>query len=116
MANNKNLKPFKKGNKVAKGHGRPKGSRSFKTVLSDFMEKVITTPKGDMPGIDALCMSMFAKALRGDVSAFREIRDTVEGKPTQTINNNTKLDLSSLNLTSLSDDQLDRLLQDNGTS
>lgn len=113
MANEKNLKPFKKGHKFSKGHGRPKGSRSISTVLKEMMEVTISTKQGDKLTVELIVMGIIKKAISGDVSAFREIRDTTEGRPHQTIKSGNLVDFSNVNLASLSDDQIDKLVEDN---
>jgi hypothetical protein len=120
MANEKNLRPpFQKGNKAAVGHGRPKGSRSLVTRLREAMEVEIPIKDKETGKIekrqiaDLFIQAVIKPALKGDVRNQALIFDRVEGKPVQSIESHTKLDLRGMNLSSLSNEQLEKLIQDN---
>ena len=115
MANEQNLKNFTNGNKAAVGYGRPKGSKSMSTVMRKMLYES-TWPSNDgkgKPTAEVACLAILEKAIGGDVSAFREVRDTADGKPMQHTQDHTKPDLSKLNLSPLSDEQIEALWEIN---
>ena len=66
-------KPGQSGNP----NGRPK-TRPFKDALDRVLRAV---GQGDeQKGLDQLASAMFAKAMNGDVAAYKEIADRYEGK------------------------------------
>jgi hypothetical protein len=104
-----NLKPFEKGNKAAIGHGRPKG-KSLSSVLAEAMQKDITLSnkngvKETKSTVEWIVSMMIKNALKGDFRYFKEIYDRLEGKPIQSIVSEERIELD---LSTLSDEQLDR--------
>ena len=99
MANNENLTPFKKGT-INNPKGRPKGVRNRATIVKemlalaglkkhqDKMKAVFgkEVPK-DLTVVDQMTAVMVAKALSGDVSAYRELMDSGFGKLTDKVDN-----------------------------
>jgi hypothetical protein len=89
MANEQNLTPFKKG-EVANPKGRPKGIPNSKTRLLRLLELVqvktnpITGEKEEFTVAEQLDMMVLQKAFKGDLRAYQEILDRLEGKPKQT--------------------------------
>lgn len=87
MANEQNLRMFEKGNPG--GPGRPKGSKSLSTILRTLLESEIPMkdPKtGEIvqkTGAEALGLSIFRTAMKGNVNAWREVADRTEGKAVQ---------------------------------
>lgn len=89
MANNPNaaanLRPAKKG-EVRNPKGRPPGIPNTKTRyrrLLELTEKVRNPVTGEMEEfsiIEQLDMQVIAKARKGDLSAYKEILDRLEGK------------------------------------
>lgn len=87
--------PFEKGNQLAKGHGRPKGSKNRATILKELMELALLDASGKqvanplnpkekrMLVETALGVAIIQKALKGNVEAYREIMDSVHGKMTE---------------------------------
>jgi hypothetical protein len=92
-----NLKPFKKG-KSGNPNGRPKGSPNTKTRLQNLLslvqkvENKITGEEEDLTVAEQMDIAIVNKAMLGDVKAYEQILDRLEGKTTQTIdlNNNVK--------------------------
>ena len=80
-----NLTPFKKGNTASVGHGRPKGSKNFATILKDIMSAEKGTLNGkEVDGHVLLMATLYQKALKDkDLPAIREIMDRMEGKTVQ---------------------------------
>lgn len=119
MANEKNLKPFPKGNKASVGHGRPKGSRTLTNILREALDQEIPFKNKDTGAVEKkqvselIVASLIKNAVKGDIRHAREILDRLEGKPMQSIESHTRLDLTNMNLSSLSNEQLDKLIQDN---
>jgi hypothetical protein len=119
MANEQNLTPFKKGHKTSVGHGRPKGSRSLVTILKEALAQEIPiknkeTGKTEKKLVAELVIAgLVRNAVKGDIRHAREILDRLEGKPMQSIESHTRLDLGNMNLSSLSNEQLEKLIKDN---
>ena len=88
MANEQNLTPFEKGKPG--GPGRPKGVPNSKTRLLRFLELVqlktnpITGEKEEFTVAEQLDMMVLKKAFNGDLRAYQEILDRLEGRAKQT--------------------------------
>ena len=108
MANEQNLKHFKKGNKI--GKGRPKGSKNLSTTLADMLMQELPTKSGPKLTTELIVMGIIKKAILGDVSAFREIMDRTEGKTVQSIKSEGSLDVTQRDLSTMTDDQIMRYL------
>ena len=79
MANEKNLKKFKKG-ESGNPNGRPKGTlRDIKVVLQDLLSQ----EKNGTQLIDGLMSVVVNKALKGDLKAADMLLSYTYGKPTQ---------------------------------
>lgn len=94
MANEDNLVPIDSTEK-ARELGRKGGIKSgeakrakktMKEMLDYLLDKNISTNKGDMSTMEAIMVSMIAKASKGDVRATEFIRDTIGQKPDSTVN------------------------------
>lgn len=115
----KNLTPFEKGHKRTPNAGRPKGSKTLTTILKSIMDEPLeridkkTGLKDVKPTSEWLMGVMVRDALKGDLRAIREILDRLEGRPLQKINQVTTLDFKSMDLSSLSNEQIEKLLEDN---
>ena|ERR1043165_4039670 len=102
-------KPFGKG-KSGNPNGRPKGVRNRSTVLKELLETIsdfqnpLTLLKESADLETQVMTALVARARRGDVTAIREILDTVYGKQ-----GSTNLTLSPEELRNLSDEELDAL-------
>jgi hypothetical protein len=89
MANEQNLTPFKKG-EIANPKGRPKGIPNSKTRLLRLLELVqvktnpITGEKEEFTVAEQLDMMVLQKAFKGDLRAYQEILDRLEGRAKQT--------------------------------
>ena len=83
-----NPKPFVKG--ATPGPGHPKGVPNTKTRLKRLLEIVMTKQNPftkETEGFsvaEQMDVALIAKALKGDVGAYREIMDRFEGKVTNT--------------------------------
>jgi benzoyl-CoA reductase/2-hydroxyglutaryl-CoA dehydratase subunit BcrC/BadD/HgdB len=87
-ADNIKGKGFKKG-QSGNPNGRPKGIPNTKTRLLRILE-LTQKKKNPITGKDEafsiaeqMDMAMIAKALKGDISAYREVIDRLEGKANQ---------------------------------
>lgn len=92
MANR--LDNLKKGVKFKKGKsgnpaGKPKGTENSKTRLRRLLTLVqikknpVTGDNEEFSLLEQMDMSLIVKALKGDVTAYREILDRYEGKAAQ---------------------------------
>lgn len=85
--NNENLIPPKPG-EVRNPKGKPKGTKNRSTILKKWMKvKVLIKDKSnpllkDIKGTveDQINLALINKAMKGDVSAIKEINDTLYGK------------------------------------
>lgn len=81
----KNLKPFAKG-QSGNPNGRPEGTRNRSTVLKELLATLsdftnpVTLRKETADLETQIMIALIARARRGDVTAIREILDTVYGK------------------------------------
>ena len=89
MANEQNLKPFPKG---VSGNpaGKPKGVPNSKTRLLRLLELVqtktnpITGEKEEFSVAEQLDLVVLQKAFKGDLNAYKELMDRLEGRAKQT--------------------------------
>ena len=93
MANEENLKPFKKG-EVSNPNGRPKGSRNRSTIVRQYLD-LITKQKNILTGEveqlsqeEMITLAMLTKASKGDVNAYKALMDSGYGAPKQTTDTN----------------------------
>lgn len=72
-------------------NGRPVGSRSRSTIVKYWLEAIkearnpITGELERLPVADQIVLSLIGKALKGDVSAFKELMDSGYGKLTDKV-------------------------------
>ena len=89
MANEQNLIPAQKG-EIRNPNGRPKGVPNSKTRLLRLLELVqtktnpITGEKEEFTIAEQLDMVLINKALKGDLNAYKELFDRLEGRAKQT--------------------------------
>lgn len=87
------FKPGQSGNP----NGRPKGIPNAKTRyrrLLELTQKKTNPVTGEIEEFtvaEQMDMKIFDKALKGDLQAYREIMDRLEGKPSQFITNEVNL-------------------------
>lgn len=96
MSREDNLRPAWKKGQSGNPKGRPKGAISSKTILNRFLSLVeknvknpVTGEFEDMTVAEVMNLSIIAKARKGDLSAYREVLDRLEGKPQQNIDHTT---------------------------
>ena len=114
---NRNLKPFKKGEDERRAKGKPKGTLHSKTIIRKWLEihdtfrNPITEQFEKITILDSVILALIAKARKGDVAAFNALLDRSEGKPVQSI---TGADgdplIPKMNLDNLSTEELQQLL------
>ena len=82
-----NLKPAKPGEvRNPNGvNGATKRRALFTSVGLDVMGRPVQTSAGEINGDEAIWLAMRNKAIKGDVQAATWIRDTLYGKPAQTL-------------------------------
>lgn len=85
MANEENLKKFKKG-ESGNPNGRPVGSLNSKTILQKYLnlitkaENPITNEMESLTVAEQIHLKQVAKAIEGDLYSYKEIIDRLEGK------------------------------------
>lgn len=90
MANNENLRPFQKG-QSGNPNGRPKGVPTAKTILERFMsieQNATNELTGELENLsvaEQMHLAQIKKAKEGDLFAYKEIIDRLEGKTKQSI-------------------------------
>ena len=93
MANEQNLKNFKKG-EVSNPNGRPKGSKNRSTIVKELLEfassqkNVLTGEQETLTQEQAITLAMLLKANKGDVNAYKALMDSCYGAPKQTTDTN----------------------------
>jgi hypothetical protein len=105
----KGAKPFKKG-QSGNPAGRPEGSKNRATILRRLLETktVFTNPltlqKETVSLEERVMIALIARASRGDITAIKEIQDTLYGKQS-----NVNLNFTPEELQSLTDEEFDAL-------
>ena len=90
MANDENLKPFKKG-ESGNPSGRPKGSRNRSTIAKKWLnvskvgKNPITGEEEELTQEDIMTLAQIRKAISGDTSAYKALEDSAYGAPIQQI-------------------------------
>lgn len=90
---------FIKGNTISKGQGRPPKGSAWADILNELLDSsvldiLMTFPTGKVKRFKyeigeektfrmAVGVALITKAIKGDVSAIRELCDRTEGKPAQ---------------------------------
>jgi len=77
MANEQNLKPFKKG-QSGNPNGRPK-----KPDLNQYLIDALNEERNGISAMEAIIKTLIAKAVKGDVRAAQELLDRLYGKSNQ---------------------------------
>ncbi|MEM1577948.1 MAG: hypothetical protein QXM27_02995 [Candidatus Pacearchaeota archaeon] len=92
MANLKSLKKFKNGYDERRNYsGRPKGSRNFRTLFIEAIEKIAT--QKNLKGLDLeveLVEKGITEALKRNYSFWKDIMDRLYGKPTESMRMETE--------------------------
>jgi hypothetical protein len=83
MANEKNLKSYKKGQS-----GNPNGRPRKLPALDKLMADVLGEEKDGITAGEAILKALRAKATKGDVRAAEVLLDRAYGKPKQTTDTN----------------------------
>jgi len=89
MANEENLKPFKKG-EVTNPNGRPVGSKNRSTIARKWLcveqsaKNPLTGEDEKLSQEDLITLAQIKKARNGDVNAYKALMDSGFGAPKQT--------------------------------
>lgn len=92
------FKPGQSGNPK----GRPPGIPNARTrylrllTLTEKIKNPVTDEMEEFSIMEQLDMQIIAKARRGDISAYKEIMDRLEGKPQQTVDMNHGIDSAAI--------------------
>lgn len=92
MANEENLKSFKKG-ESGNPNGRPVGSLNRSTIVKRWLEATenaknpITGDDEKMSQEDIITLALIKKARKGDTQAYKALMDSGYGAPKQEIDN-----------------------------
>lgn len=92
MANEENLKSFKKG-ESGNPNGRPVGSLNRSTIVKRWLEATenaknpITGDEEKMSQEDIITLALIKKARKGDTQAYKALMDSGYGAPKQEIDN-----------------------------
>jgi len=106
MSNGRDSKGhFIKGNTISKGKGRPPKGSAWADILNELLDSsvldiMMTFPDGECKRLKcaigeektvrmAVGVAGITKAIKGDVSAIRELCDRTEGKPAQKLETTT---------------------------
>ena len=114
MANNKNLKPFKKG-KSGNPTGRPKGSKNRSTIarywlnVEQDLKNPITSLNETMSQEDLMTLAQIKKAREGDVGAYKALMDSTYGAPIQQVEQSQ----TNYDFTNLTQEEIKEILKDN---
>ena len=85
MAKEDNLTPWKPG-QSGNPAGKPKGTEHSSTRLKRLLEAIgkmknpLTGQMEEFSGLEMMDAAIIARAMKGDVGAYREILDRLEGK------------------------------------
>ncbi|AGH98885.1 DUF5681 domain-containing protein [Micavibrio aeruginosavorus] len=90
MKHSENLTPWQAG-QSGNPAGKPKGSLNRSTILKRYLALSLRDNPSDIPFElegkitveEAIALALIKKALSGDISAIKEIQDTVHGKLTE---------------------------------
>lgn len=88
---------FKKGNKLAANH----------KIVRQALVRAIKQrdlQKGDGETLRSIAESLIDKAIEGDVQSYKELRDTLDGKPAQSLS--IDANVTAITASELTDDQL----------
>lgn len=120
MANNENLKKARGFDKMPENinrEGRPKGSKNRATILKKWLEVASKykhpETKEELEGTveDKIALGIISKAMDGDVSAFKEIMDSIYGKHVDMIETKNVDEFQGME-----NDELQEYIDDNKTS
>lgn len=71
---------------VLNPNGKPKGTRHFSTLFNEMVKEKIKLKDGtEMTILRAMGLAMARKAMKGDVKAFEQVADRLDGKSVQAI-------------------------------
>jgi len=106
------------GGKFKKGHpggpGRPKGSVTAAKMLRELMSKELdafdpfSKQTKKMSAQQIMLLKMMAQAMNGDKKAFELIFDRMEGKPHQSIQQET-INVTAEDIANMTDEELEEL-------
>lgn len=114
MANNENLKSYKKG-QSGNPKGRPKGSKNRSTIarywlnVEQQLKNPITSETETMSQEDLMTLAQIKKAREGDVSAYKALMDSTYGAPVQQVEQTQH----NYDFSNLTQEEIVKILKDN---
>ena len=91
--NDENLKAWKKG-QSGNPSGKPKGARSFKTILNNYLDKTLKSKNpfegktADIPAREIMMLKLIGEGLKGNLTAIRYVCDMIDGPIKQVVDVN----------------------------
>ena len=91
--NDENLKAWKKG-QSGNPAGKPKGARSFKTILNNYLDKTLKSKDpfegktSDIPAREIMMLKLIGEGLKGNLTAIRYVCDMIDGPIKQVVDVN----------------------------
>ena len=91
--NDENLKAWKKG-QSGNPAGKPKGARSFKSILNNYLDKTLKSKDpfegktADIPAREIMMLKLIGEGLKGNLTAIRYVCDMIDGPIKQVLDVN----------------------------
>ncbi len=95
--NDENLKAWKKG-QSGNPAGKPKGARSFKSILNNYLDKTLKSKDpfegktSDIPAREIMMLKLIGEGLKGNLTAIRYVCDMIDGPIKQVLDVNQNTD------------------------
>lgn len=108
MANEQNLTPWKPG-QSGNPSGRPRGTENSATRLRRLLDAVqtarhpVTKEMEDFTTLELMDAALIARAMKGDVVAYREVLDRLEGKVPQALKHEGMMQFQTVSASALSE-------------
>ena len=92
--NLKHFEPGQSGNPAGRPPGIPNAKTRYKRLLELTSKKAnpVTGEMEEFTQLELMDMAIFNKALKGDMAAYKEIMDRLEGKSMQSVDHTTQGD------------------------
>jgi hypothetical protein len=98
MANENNLKPFKKG---IDNRRNVKGRPAILPELKEAIAKLLSEDKEGKTALDKILNVLYDRAMKGDIRAIQELLDRGFGKPTNKIEHSKDINFDEATITKI---------------